>query len=318
MYSTGGVLKINPSDTATYKGNGCNTTIKTIEFDPSGNIWLGGDFTTCYFGGSGVTNNANYIAKISPAGVRMQIAPGDVATATGNGFVAGVNTIKADTLGNVFVGGKFYASYIGGSGVNFNANYLAKISGTGRVPVNSGDITSGTGNGFSNQVNSLLIDRSGNLYVGGGFFAAYVGGALSTATYNSQLIAKLSPAGVIQKINSLDTAPSNGFFGSNGYIDALSLDSLNNIIIGGNFTSSQVGASSYATNNISKISSTGIRLLINSADTATATGNGFNNIVRSILVDSSDKMIIGGDMTAYKTTAGGYLFRLNADGTDNN
>jgi uncharacterized delta-60 repeat protein len=322
LTSSGSRMTIG-NDNLTIYGNGVNTTVKTVAIDPSGNIWLGGLFTQSYFGGSGTANNANYIAKISPAGIRIPISTGDGIGSASNGFNSSVYSIAFDTLGNTYVGGNFQISYIGGSGTLYNANYIAKIYNGSRVPINLADNVANNGNGVNAIVYTLLTDSADNLYAGGSFNSAYTGNLTTTAPNNANFILKLNSSGAITKINpTLDVngSATNGFrlnTGPTGYVDSLMLDASSNLWVGGYFNFSGVGGVNSATNNIAKISSSGAKVAINASDTTSI--NGFDNVVRSIVLDSSGRIVVGGDMTAYRTTTlSGAIFRLNPDGTDVN
>ena len=138
-------------------------------------------------------NNANNIAKINSSGVKQLINAADTSSATGNGFNSTVNAIAIDSSGNMFVGGAFNTSYLGGTGVLNNANRLQGYSSTGVLQkVNPSDSTGALTNVYNGQVNALLLDAKSNLYIGGWYTATYNGGSSLTDNY----FAKLNSSGL--------------------------------------------------------------------------------------------------------------------------
>jgi hypothetical protein len=114
---------------------GLNGEVNAIAVDGSGNVYVGGFFTTA----GAVT--VNYIAKWD----------GSSWSALGSGLNNYVNAI-AVSGGDVYVGGAFTTA--GGS----SANYVAKWDGSN---------WNALGTGTNAFVNALAVDGSGNLYAGG-------------------------------------------------------------------------------------------------------------------------------------------------------
>ena len=192
---------------------------------------------------------------MSPTGALMKINATDVSSATGNGVSGNVYAFAFDSSSNVYIGGNFHLAQFGNTGSVYNANYLAKINSSGVLQkINSSDTTSATGNGFNNLVSSLVTDSLGNVFVGGSFQNAMIGG--SAVANNANYLAKLSPTGVLQSINALDSAGANtnGFAGS---IQALAIDSNSNLYVGGAFGSCSEGGTVVTDNYFTKLSSSG-------------------------------------------------------------
>jgi hypothetical protein len=319
--SHGNLLKINPNDVWTATGNGVAGSVYSISFDSHGNLWIGGSFTESYIGDTGVANNANRIAKISSTGTLLAINSNDIASATGNGFNSYVQSIAFDSNYNTYVGGSFTESYVGNTGAANNANYLAKLNSSGvKVAVNSGDSISATGNGFDQEVVTLAVDSTNNLYVGGALQTSYVGG--SGTLYNANYIAKLNSSGVKVSLNPGDTASATGN-GFDSYVDRLVFDSFNNLWIGGQFHNTYIGNTntSFNANGLLKLSSTGTKLSINPNDVAGSTGNGTANFVEDISFDSSGNAYVLGAFTeSYigntgSTNNANEILKLNSSGT---
>jgi 3-dehydroquinate dehydratase len=189
--------------------------INDVAVDSSGNIWVGGTFTS--FTGpisseasaagitSGQANNANRFAKLNSNGVLQKISAGDVAGTTGNGFNQSVTCITINGS-DIWVGGNF-SSYFGATsygtrGAAYNANFLVKLNNDGVLQkINAADTAGFSGNGFNSIVNCITIDSSGNIWAGGSFSACYVG---SVSVTNVRSIAKLNSSGVLQKTSAGD------------------------------------------------------------------------------------------------------------------
>jgi hypothetical protein len=311
--STGVYTKINPSDVNSTTGNGFNkvgvaSVVDALAVDASGNVYIGGTFTESYIGDTGVANNANRIAKISSTGVKTVINSKDTNSSTGNGFNGTVSSLILDSSSNLYVGGSFTESYVGGSGATYNANYIAKISSTGTLlAINSNDTASITGNGVNSTVNSLILDSSSNLYVGGSFTESYVGN--TGLANNANRIAKISSTGTLLAINSNDTASITGN-GVNSTVNSLILDSSSNLYVGGSFTESYVGNSSNASNDLARINLTsGFDLSYR-----LQSGSGFNAYVQTMAIDSSGNIYAGGGFTSYNGQPVNGLAKLDSHG----
>ena len=186
--------------TGTY--NGTNGTVKTIQFDGLGNIYVGGDFAKA----GNIT--VNKIAKWNgTAWSYLGSTPG--VTTTGY-----VNTIEIDKNGILYAGG--YFSTAGGS----NANNIAKWDGSSWSPL-AGGLTQGGTSGTGN-VNSIYIDRNNIVYVGGSFTTANINTTVDNiAKWNGTSWGSIS-------------ADGSGTYGTS--VSAISGDEYGNIYVGGSFT----------------------------------------------------------------------------------
>ena len=149
------VVRLNPDgtvDPAFATGFGFNDSVRSLEpaGDGSGNVYVGGDFTS--YNGVGV----NRLVRLHANGMV------DPVFVTGVGFNFSVRSIApaGDGSGNVYVGGDF-TSYNGTP-----TNDLVRLHANGIV-----DPAFPTGTGFNDTVFSIAPagDGSGNLYVGGQF-----------------------------------------------------------------------------------------------------------------------------------------------------
>jgi uncharacterized delta-60 repeat protein len=273
-------------------GSGFDNAAGTLVQDSSGNIYVGGAFTTY----NGIAYNANRFAKLDSNGNLLVAKTGNVNGSTGNGFSGQVTVLKIDSSGNIWAGGSF-SNYYGGNVSAGSVNHIAKLTPDGTLTkIYTGDsFASPTGNGFNSTVQSIVFDSSNNAWIGGGFITYYgtnFGGGAYVAN-NANAIAKLNSLGVLQtiKIGDVAGALTNGF-GSGNNVYSMAFDSLNNLWVGGSFTTYYGGGSgtSNNANNIAKILSSGSLGVINSSDIATATGNGTLQQIFSLGVDISNNV----------------------------
>jgi uncharacterized delta-60 repeat protein len=320
------ITKLNTDgsvDTTFATGTGFNSGVQTITLDSSGKIYIGGEF------GSYKSVSSIRLIKLNTDGSI------DTTFATGNGFDSTVYAVTLDSSGKIYVGGFFttykdtsspfmirlntdgsfdnffvtaygfnsiiYATaldfenkklYIGGLFTNYKgstANKIIRINIDGSIDTTFATGT-GFGTGFYDAVYAIALDSSGKIYVGGNF-TTYNG---STANY----IIKLNTDG------SVDTTFATGT-GFNGSVNTITLDSSGKLYAGGGFTTYKGSSTNY----ITKLNTDG------SVDTTFATGTGFNNNIRTIALDSSGKVYVGGAFTTYKGSAANRIIKLNTDGS---
>ncbi|MDH3762353.1 MAG: hypothetical protein OEU50_15340, partial [Gammaproteobacteria bacterium] len=192
-------------DIAFATGTGFNGMVRTIAItnDGSGDIYVGGDFTT--YNGS----TANRLVRLNADGSL------DAAFATGTGFNGAAQAIApaTDGSGDVYVGGGFGA-YNGSAAMS-----LVRLNADGSI-----DAAFATGTGFDSQVNALALAAGGDVYVGGQFI-----------TYNG------STANRLVRLNA-DGSVDAGFVTGTGFdnnVHAITMSSVlpGDIYVGGFFTS---------------------------------------------------------------------------------
>ena len=220
-------------------GNGfrSNSTIYALTLDGSGNLYAGGNFS---YAGS---VEASRVAKWD--GLSWSVL--------GSGTSGPVNALLVDETGNLYAGGNFTTA--GG----WTVNNVAKWDGSDWIPLGSAPNVGVTGG----QVNSLTMDASGNLYVGGAFTSA--GG---------------QPANRIAKWDgNAWSALGDGF---DNAVNVL-LEETGKVYAGGNFLNS--GGNAIA------------RLAVWDGNGWSAVGNGVNNSVFALLSDGSENLYVGGNFT---------------------
>lgn len=212
--TAGDIVRTNNSlstDTAfdSNPGTGTNTTlgIYAIAFDSTGEIYIGGDFTSW----DSVT--ANRIIKLNTDGSK------DTGFDNSTGFDEKVNAIAIDANGKILVGGAF-TSYKG-----VTANRIIRLNSDGTKDTDFDNTT-----GFDGVVNTIAVTSSGSIYVGGEFLQ-YKGNSANR-------VIRLGATG------SVDSGWTNKNFGG-GFLGVtqIRLDSSNRAYVIGDFTS--VASESY-------------------------------------------------------------------------
>jgi hypothetical protein len=231
-------------------------------------LYLGGGFTV-------VNSNlaANYIAKLDT----LTGTWSTLGTGGGNGLNTSVNAMVL--IGSeLYVGGLFTSANVGGSIVS--ASRMAKFN----LTTNTWSALSGAsgGNGVSAPVNTLLV-KDNDLYVGGSFVTANVGGTNlivnNLAKYNIQT-------------STWSALGTGGGSGVDNTVNTLTLNG-NDLYVGGAFTKANINGT---TVNVSKLARYNIQTSVWSA-LGTGGANGVDNTVRSLaLVDN--ELYTGGDFTA--------------------
>jgi uncharacterized delta-60 repeat protein len=251
----------------------------------------------------------------------------------GNGFDAEVRVITIQPDGKILVGGLF-SNYDGNS-----VNYIVRLNSDGSI-----DNTFNIGTGFDNQVFTIELQSDGKILVGGDFnnyngtpFKFIVrlnsdgsidntfdigGGFNNTVqTISIQSDGKILVGGsfvqysgvgtnYIIRLNS-DGSIDNTFVIGGGFNDTvltITIQSDGKILVGGLFTDYGGNTANY----IIRLNNNG------SVDNTFTYGDGFNSFVRTIEVQSDEKILIGGEFTEYDGTLVNYIIRLNPDGSIDN
>ena len=302
-------------DTSFVIGGGFNSTVYSIVIQSDGKIVVGGHFT--YYNGISYNN----IIRLNPDGSQ------DGSFSIGDGFNNKVNSIVIQSDGKILVGGGF-TTY---NGISYNN--IIRLNSDG-----SQDNTFSIGNGFNSKVYTIVIQSDGKILVGG-VFDSYNGtssnriirlnpdGSIGFAdgfdgpvTYIlTQLDGNILVGGDFTTYNSISSnriirLTSNGGIdytfsgvtdGFNGGIRSIITQSNGKILVGGHFTT----YNGTNCNRIIKLNSDG------SIDETFSIGEGFNDSVYTIVIQSDGKIIVGGDFTTYNGTSLNRIIRLNPDGS---
>ena len=207
-------------------------------------------------------------------------------TDAGFGIGEGANgTVYAAALqddGKILIAGGFTA-YNGSS-----RGRIARLNAAGTL-----DSSFVPGTGTNGTVYAMAVQSDGKILIGGAF-----------TLYNGQAcnrIARLNSDG------SLD-ATFNAGSGANSAVRAIALQSDGNILAGGDFTTFD-GA---GCGRIVRLNSNG------SLDATFTTGSGAGNTINTIVVQSDNKILVGGKFTTYNSIVRNHIARLNSNGTLDN
>ncbi|HEY0549913.1 MAG TPA: Calx-beta domain-containing protein, partial [Verrucomicrobiae bacterium] len=305
----------------TFNGNfGANATVFTVAFDSQERLYVGGAFTQIY--GLAI----NRIARFATNGaVDLTFDPGTGADAPVHGIARGTNSIyvggaftningvnrrgiaklrldgTVDTAFNpgtgangtvfavaslpndqVIIGGQF-TSINGGS-----AGRIARLNPNGLL-----DQSFNPGSGANGAVRAVVVQDNGQIIIGGDFTS--VNGFLPTR------LARLNADGVLD--TSFDTS-----LGADGTVRGLSLQADGKIIVVGDFQT--INGAPRA--GIARLNTDG------SVDFSFDPGAGANGIVRAVVVQPDNRVVVAGDFTSFDGSSANGVARLNADGSNDN
>lgn len=126
-----------------------------LAVDKNDHLYVGGNFGTAYNSYGDRVMNVNNITKWDGSKWHR------MANGLGTPLASGVHSLVVDNYNNLYAGGVFYTS----GGVQMN--HVAKWNGTVWSALNGG--VTGANDGGWIMVNSLALDRSGNIVAGGLF-----------------------------------------------------------------------------------------------------------------------------------------------------
>ncbi|GGG51731.1 T9SS type A sorting domain-containing protein [Epilithonimonas arachidiradicis] len=307
----------NSADLGFGFGDGANDYVKDVMIQPDGKIIIGGDFTIYN------TNTAKSLARINSDGsfdntfligsgandyVSSFVAQPDgklivcgsftnfngvsknrIVRLNPNGstdtsFVIGtgadgvIECVVVQPDGKIIIGGQF-TKYNG-----VNRKYLARLNVDGSLDTNFD-----TSAGFNSHVYSLAIQPDGKILAGGNF-------TLYNSVTKNYLVRLNSDA-------SIDETFVNT--GANNIVYKILLSNDGKIFLGGKFTK----YNNVTKNSILKLNEDG------SIDESFNIGSGANNVVRNILILSNNKVLLGGDFTAYNGMVRSYVAIVNENGS---
>ncbi|MFN4122539.1 MAG: PKD domain-containing protein [Flavobacteriales bacterium] len=199
----------------------------------------------------------------------------------GEGFNGAIHNIVVEPDGKYIVAGDF-TIYNGQS-----RNRIIRLNADGSI-----DNTFNPGSGFNSSVFALALQSDGKI-VAGGSFTSYNGTARNR-------IARLNSNGTIDT----DFNPGTGF---NSTVNAIAIQADQKILVGGQFATFNGGARAF----IARLESNGT--LDNSIDFGTGFSASAN--IRTIAIQSDNKILIGGAFTTYNSTTSNRIVRIEANGT---
>jgi uncharacterized delta-60 repeat protein len=219
------------------------------------------------------------LIRLNPDGTK------DTTFNVGTGFNQSVTDVIIQPDGRILVGGYFST---------FNdvpMNRIARLNTDGSL---DDSFVIGTGfQGNQSRIQTIYLQPDEKILIGGGFN--------SYNDISANNIIRLNADGTIDE--SFD--PGSG---ANATVNTIAMQD-GKIIAGGYFTT----FNGFSRNRITRLNSDG------SLDNSINLGGGANNIIKSIVVQKDNKMLVGGDFTAYNGVANAnYVIRLNEDGTMDN
>jgi len=293
------IAKLDASGTVlwakNFGGSGASAYSQSIAVDDSGNVYLGGYFQTANLTTPALTKIGTYDAfaiKLDSSGAVTWAKNfgGSGASAFGYG-------IAVDNAGNVYLGGHF-------SGASLTTPALTKIGSDDALVIKL-DSTGATtwaknhgGGGAYAIGQSIAVDNTGNVYLGGYFFNMH----LSTLA----LIKIGSIDAFALKLDSTGAttwAKNFGGIGASAYCNGIAVDGSGTVNLGGNFDTANL-----TTPALTKIGSSDVfALKLDSFGTTTWAknfgGSGASAYVSGIAVDNSGNAYLGGNFyTANLTT----------------
>ena len=290
-----------------------DTGVSSSAIQSDSKILIGGYFTKL-----GATTRNRFV-RLNPDGSEDKAFNDNLGT----GFSTSMSTVSAIAVqsdGKILVGGNF--STFNGSTKNgiVRLNYDGTLDST----------FTATG---ANAVSKIIVQSDGKILVGGNFttfngvsknnivrlntdgtidsgFTGSLGGNVDNMALQSDgkiivvgafsnRIVRLTSSGTVDATFSVGT----GFGTDYGY--GLVIQSDGKVIVGGSFTS----YNGTSVNRIVRLTSTG------SIDGTFSVGTGLNGICYSAVLQSDNKILLGGLFTSYNGTSKNYIIRLNSDGS---
>ena len=266
-----GIIRLNTDgsvDGTFVSSSGFDDNVNTIVIQSDNKILVGGVFTT--YQGTG----ANRIIRLNSDGSV------DGTFVYGSGFNDDVTTIAIQSDNKILLGGRF-ADYQG-----TGANRIIRLNSDGSI-----DGSFVYGSGFVGRVITIVVQSDNKILVGGNF-TDYSG----------------TGANRIIRLNSDGSIDGSFVYGSgfNASVNIIATQSDGKILVGGDFQS-------YGVTSIKRI----IRLNTDGSvdGTFTSISGQFNNSVNTIVIQSDNKILVGGVFTAYDGTGANKIIRLNSDGS---
>ncbi|HWD92582.1 MAG TPA: hypothetical protein VG938_09550 [Verrucomicrobiae bacterium] len=303
-------------------------TVRSAVIQPNGKVLIGGDFTIVH----GAVRGG--IARLNVDGTTDETFLNGVSGAGGGINNDGVNSIALQADGGIIIGGAFRAV----NGVPCGG--IARLNADGSLD--------GTFKGYvSGTINSMAVQSDGKIIIGGDFWQTndsppyHLARLNSDGTLDASFAPVLDESGVyIQSValqsdgkvliagyfstvdgvsrnalarlnpdGTLDNTFQNPTLTISGYpnVGALAVQNDGKILIGGSF----VNVDGYARGNLARLNSDGS--LDTNFNPNLPTSTSVYVSVKTIVVQSDGKIVVGGDFTELDDTYN--LARFNADGT---
>jgi len=292
-------------------------TVRSISYDASQRLYVGGDFTQ--FHGLFV----NRITRLTTNGavdINFNVGPGadaivySVAALSNRVYVGGaftnINGVPRSRIARLLETGAVdpafsptngaadgpvhavavapnQAVYIGGEFLNYDGNPARRLARLN--PDASFDATFNIGNGIDGTVRAIAVQPNGQVIIGGDFSAV-----------NSFLISRLAR---LNLDGTLDTTFSIGL-GADGAVNSIAIGPDGRIVIGGDFFT----INGVPRNGVARLNADG------SVDTSFNIGDGANAPVRAVAIETDGHVLAAGAFTTFNGNALRGVARLNDNG----
>ncbi|MEN2415635.1 T9SS sorting signal type C domain-containing protein [Flavobacterium mesophilum] len=317
------ILPNGTLDTSFLSGSGSSSNINNVKVLNDGKILISGNFTA--FNGT----QANRIVRLTENGVV------DSGFNFGTGFDDDVNAMTIQVDGKIILGGKFTA-FNGRS-----ANRIIRIMQDGNI-----DASFFIGSGFSSgAVLAFKVDSFGNIMVGGSFTGNYNGSSVNRVCYldgsgflKNNIDFGTGPASA--SVFALETDVEGAWYigGSFSVFDGLNQGKLAKIDSEGEYDTGYLASGigfdnsvykilalengkSIVAGNFKKFNGSNISRIAKlledgSSDPDFNSGQlGANNLVKTAVLQTDGKIILGGNFTKYNETLINRIVRVLPDGT---
>lgn len=271
--NSGRLIRLNKDGTqdATFNTSIAATTgiIYNICPQPDGKIIIVGSFTKY----NNIT--ANRIARLLPNGTL------DPTFNTGTGSSVIISNVKVLSNGKILISGNFTAF----NGIS--KNKIARLNYDGSI-----DETFNIGTGFNDDIDAIAVQEDGKIILGGSF-----------TTYNGVTANRIIR---INEDGTIDNSLLSGSGINGGTVQAIKIDYLGRIMVGGSFSGLYNGN---AINKVFLLNSNGT--LNSDFDIESGPGSGS---VLALMNDANGSWYIGGSFLTFEGQNQGRLVKVNPDG----
>ena len=256
-----------------------------------GSLVVAGPFTS--LGGSTLNGLARLVADTATLTIvddelnNIPAGSTDTLFVTGTGANGPVQAAVLQPNNLLLIGGEF---------TQFNAvgrGRLARVGADGTMDTTF--LAAGTG--FNDTVRALALEPGGRILAGGSF--TNVNGV------NRNFIVRLNSDGGTDSSFNPGAGADNPVYGLALYTNATDTANVGKSVIGGSFAT----FNGTARRSVARLNTNG------TVDVSFDIGNGANDTVYAVAVQSDGKVLVGGDFTAFNGTNKGGIIRLNLDGS---
>jgi uncharacterized delta-60 repeat protein len=278
------VARLNADGTLDNSFNpNANAIVYAVAYENSGQVVIGGSFTSIQPTGSSSPVTRNHIARINADGsLDINFNPNTDKT---------VLSLAVQNNGQIIVGGGFSVLQPTGAALPITRNCIARLNPDGSLDTGFDPEASGS-------VMAIAIQTDGKIIVGGQFTSFEPNGA--TAATQCDFLARINTDG------SLD---NNFIVNPLAYVSALAIQGDGEILIGGIFTSV------YAVNSTAAASISYAARINPDGSVDYSFDPGPDQAVQAIAVESDGDVILGGYFSSLQGETRNFIARTGTDGS---